>query len=308
MPRDSSVVQRLGLGVMACRYAEWGYAVLPLERGGKRPHRMLPDYGGVHWATTDQRRIVDWWTIDPAANIGVATGAASRLVVVDMDVKNGKDGIESFRQLLLRQGSIPWPGDGPSVWTPSGGIHAWLRARDAPERPGILPGVDIKGNGGYVVAPPSMLLLTPAGLDGEPVRQQVPVPYTWHGCPCLLPYAPNWLLHWMNTAPQVDAGDRPGLKGLGDLGELKKTGVPRGERNRTFYRLACSLYRRYGLSGADLVLTELHEVWIAGDVTDFGWAELVQCAASARKFIAAQMQIEREARMSYLDWQRHGGH
>ena len=262
-------------------------------------------------------RSVEPQTDDPAANIGVATGTASQLMVVDMDVKNGQNGVSVFRDFITfgRDGyggwSEPWPNaDEPWVSTPSGGVHAWLRAPCVPERPAILPGVDIKGNGGYVVAPPSMLLLTPAGIDGEPVRAQIPVPYVWNdGCGCRVPPAPGWAQDWVVTAPQTSSpGGKSQPLGRNDMEDMKVAGVPRGERNKTFYRLACSMYRRYGLAGTDLVLTELHEIWIAGDVTDFGWAEVVQCANSARKFIAAQMQIEREARMSYLDWQRHGGH
>src|SRR5690349_4260241 len=88
------VVQRYGLGAAAMRYQQRGYAVVPLVRGGKKPHRMLPWRpavpSGVHHATCFPSAAETWWAGDPAANVGVATGQISRLAVIDLDVKRGQ--------------------------------------------------------------------------------------------------------------------------------------------------------------------------------------------------------------------------
>lgn len=289
---DTPGVRALGLGVAAIQYAEMGYRVLPLERGGKKPHHMLP-YGGVHNATADRESIWMWWMADPAASIGVACG--NGLAVIDLDCK-AADGISAFRDFL--RGAPPFP-PAPYAGTPSGGYHIWLRG-DLPERPGILAGVDIKGAGGLVVAPPSMRLVMPDGRDGERV-EQVPVPYRWlAGCPCALPDAPGWLADWAATA----APARDPVRGqvTGQEPDQLEHGIPRGQRNAGFYRMACSLYRQFGTSpaGAEQVLRRIRAMWEAGDRTDFGWREVLTCCESARRFIDRDTGRERRMRASWL--------
>ena len=290
----------IGFGVMALRYASWGYAVVPCERGGKKPHRMLPPQGGVHWASTDPAQIRGWWSNDPAASIGVATGQVSALAVIDLDVKSGHDGKVSLGEWLRSWGGqLPWPA--PAVSTPSGGMHIWLRcALPVPERPSILPGVDVKGDGGLVIAPPSARLVMPLGLDGERA-EPVPVPYTWmSGCPCSLPLAPRWLGHWLASAPASAVRTVLTEPLMATVDELRETGVPVGERSNTFYRLACGLYRRCGtgMDGSAVVYEQVRTVWAAGDTRDFTERELRVCVESARKFIRDQEQKERSYRRS----------
>lgn len=313
--QDSPLVRRIGLGAAALRYVSLNYAVLPLAAGGKRPHAMLGGSGGVHHATTDPRWVEWWWAQDPRANIGVATGRPSGLLVVDLDTKNGADGAAGLRNFLYQIGD-PWtrePGLPGSPWaqavarTPSGGWHIWLRAADSPERPGILPGVDVKGTGGYVVAPPSMLLRSGMARGGEPAAEPVPVPYRWSwGCPCQAPPAPGWMPGWLAAAPVRAypgggeyAGDTPSLE------EAARTGLARGERNREAYRLACSLYRRYGVTGdGQAAVTEgLRRVWDATEHADFPWREVLVCIASARKYVAQQEAAELAA---WQSWNRSG--
>jgi hypothetical protein len=195
---------------------------------------MLGDTGGVHHATCDPGRIAAWWAQDPKACMGVATGSASRLAVIDLDVKGSADGRESLLAMLQRDGLALPPG--PWARTPSGGVHVPLALPrewgKVPERPGILPGVDVKGDGGYVVAWPSMrmrglALRSDAGRPGD----QLPVQYRWHGCPCTLPDAPAWMPGWLSQAPAGggargmvtsgggggETGDRPTLPPTGEL-------------------------------------------------------------------------------------------
>jgi Bifunctional DNA primase/polymerase, N-terminal len=297
---DDPEAARIGLGAAALRYASMGYAVLPLVRGGKRPHQMLGGSGGVHWATHDPARIEGWWAQDPAANIGIATGQVSRLVVIDLDVKNGHNGWAEFASFTGAWSLPMTPGAG-YVATPSGGQHIWLRTWtgwEVPERPGILDGVDVKGDGGLVAAPPSMLLRQPdsrPGSGGDPV----PVGYLWaSGCPHLVPPAPPWLPGWLERAPGTgSSASGAGDEYLPDLAEAKANGLAAGGRNVGLYRLACSLYRKRGSSDG-YVLAELRQVWEASDQSGFTWSEALRTIRSAREWV-----IQREA--DDAAWVRH---
>ena len=302
---DDPVASRIGLGAAALRYLKYGYAVLPLQRGGKKPHRMLPEHGGVHNATVHPSQAWEWWKQDAAANVGIATGQRSQLVVIDCDVKRGVPGPQNFNQFLTdaMHRDFDWE-TVPYVTTPSGGVHLWLRTKVAmPERPGILPGVDIKADGGLVVAPPSMRLDHPASRPGDTVSSQpVAMPYQWNGCPCQVPEAPGWLAEWAHTAVATGTAHPMDDSEIADVEELKRTGVAAGTRNDTFYRLACSLYRRYGtdMDGAQRVLNELGDIYHATDKSGFTWNELLTIANSARRFITESTERDEQIRKSWL--------
>lgn len=286
------VVRSLGLGAAALRYQGHGYAVLPLARGRKRPHKLLGDSGGVHWASIDNRAAKWSWQRDRAANIGVACGSPSRLVVVDLDVKGGRNGPGELTRFMAQYG-LGFRG-ASIAGTPSGGLHLWLRTpagMRVPGRPGILPGVDILGDGNLVVAPPSMAVVT--SRTGE----QVPVPYRWdRGCFCTAPDAPAWLLAWIASAGPSSSGGAYSGEDV-DLDELRQKGAPVGTRNRELYRAACSLHRRLD---PGQVLAELETIWRAGDTSGMPWREVLTLAESARKFIDAEKQRERALREMWL--------
>jgi Bifunctional DNA primase/polymerase, N-terminal len=159
----------------ALRYAERGWPVFPCSPKSKiplyeSPHpRDSPERAtcrgecgrwghGVLDATVDQALITEWWTRTPAANIGLACGAPGP-DVVDFDIAHDKPGQLSFERLKdagLLRGPIA------VVTTPSGGWHVFFCGSQEPQGNGALArhGVDFRGAGGYVVAPPSA---TPAG-------------------------------------------------------------------------------------------------------------------------------------------------
>lgn len=128
----------------ALRYAKRGWRVFPLVAGTKLP---LRGSNGVLEATTDRQRITDWWDANPNANIGVACGEG--LVVLDIDPKNGGD--KSIEQ-IIEKFEVK---DTPTVSTGRGGVHFYFSG-DIRSRAGVLPGIDIRGSGGYIVAPPSV--------------------------------------------------------------------------------------------------------------------------------------------------------
>jgi len=83
----------------ALKYAERGWLVFPLKPNAKVP--LIPTTRGGQGfkdATTDVEQIRKWWTEFPDANIGIATGVVSNLIVLDLDKKN--DGLENFQMML----------------------------------------------------------------------------------------------------------------------------------------------------------------------------------------------------------------
>lgn len=143
-------------GQVASDLASAGVPVFPCVPGQKRP--LTPR--GFHDATTDLAQVERWWARWPEANLGLPTGAVSGVVVVDVDVREDVDGRESMRR-ALDAGRVGMPVF--TVVSPSGGRHGYY-----PATPGVVQrswqaawaGVDFRGDGGYIVIPPSR---TPAG-------------------------------------------------------------------------------------------------------------------------------------------------
>lgn len=139
------------LPVAAARFADAGVPVFPCVPGGKRP---LIEHG-FHAATTDTGQVAAWWRRWPAANVGVPTGAASGLVVVDVDVHGPADGRARFDRADAAGLVGGWE---VLVRTPTGGMHAYYPATPGVEQRSWQAGrvgVDFRGDGGYIIVPPS---------------------------------------------------------------------------------------------------------------------------------------------------------
>lgn len=147
----------------ALKYDGHGWRVLPLWRPdgngvctcpkGERcqsPGKHPRTHHGATGATTDPKTITRWkWE---TANIGIATGPVSGLVVLDIDPRNG--GKESMGELQKRLGKLPID---LLVNTAGGGWHDYFQHPDVtiPNRD-LAPGVEVKAAGRFVVAPPSL--------------------------------------------------------------------------------------------------------------------------------------------------------
>jgi hypothetical protein len=180
-------------------------------------------------ATTDLEIIDRWWSAHRGANIGIAT---SNAVVVDSDPRHGGD--ESLAELEGRYGGLP---DTWRAQTAHGGDHFWFDpgsvvVRNSASKLG--PGLDVRGRGGYVVAPPSKL---EEGSD-----------YLWvagYG-PHELPLAPMpaWLLALLQGAGS-SSKRRNGADGqrvaAGEWGDLLTGGIPEGRIQTTLWRVAAHL-------------------------------------------------------------------
>jgi hypothetical protein len=115
---------------------------------GKHP---LPKHGHKE-ASSDPKQIAAWWKRWPNANVGVATGGPHHLLVIDCDPRNG--GPTSFEELQEIFPTIPV--GGVRVRTGGGGLHVYLKYSGGPIPAKLAAGIDLKGEGGYVVAPPSL--------------------------------------------------------------------------------------------------------------------------------------------------------
>jgi hypothetical protein len=158
----------------ALELAELGWAVFPLhwpkvlpsgevkctcgnaDCGNVGKHPMTPN--GLTSATTDTKQIRDWWRQWTGANIGVATGAASGIVVLDVDPRHGGD--ESLRGAMDEHGELP---ETVEARTGGGGrhfvfAHPGSRVSNSHGAKGWLgrSGLDVKGDGGYIVVAPSL--------------------------------------------------------------------------------------------------------------------------------------------------------
>ena len=134
----------------ALKYADLGWPVFPLAPGKKTPITK----SGVKDATVDKLVLSSWWEKWPDANIGLACGKGSGVWVVDIDINEAK-GINGFTSLreagCTNQATV-------SQYTPRGGLHLLFTATDPPRnKNSFLPGVDIRGEGYYIVLAPSHL-------------------------------------------------------------------------------------------------------------------------------------------------------
>ncbi len=128
-------------GGCSCRRADCGRNV------GKHPRTA----DGLSSATTDEGTIRRWWSMWPTANVVIRTGEASGIIAIDAD---GEDGWRALGELESRLGALP-----PTCIsrTGRGGGHLVFTypGRHVPTKQKIAPGVDLRGNGGYILAAPS---------------------------------------------------------------------------------------------------------------------------------------------------------
>ena len=178
----------------ALDYAARGWAVLPLHsptEDGRcscsnpkcaSPAKHPRTTHGLKDATTDPDTIRRWWSRWPTANIGIVCGPES-FVVLDLDRHSPEaDGP------AIAEARFEWEAEGPLAETGGGGLHCFYRhpGGHVKSRCGagaIAPGVELRGDGSYIVAPPSV------HISGRA--------YTWRHDPDLEPMTdlPAWALN-----------------------------------------------------------------------------------------------------------------
>lgn len=214
----------------AARFAAAGVPVFPCVPGQKRPLTSR----GFHDATAEPAQVAAWWRRWPAANLGMPTGAVSGVEVVDVDRTPGGSGFAGFGRARVA-GLVPgWLG---LVRTPSGGMHAYFPAdpdRSQPSWQAARAHVDFRGDGGYVVVPPSSV----ATGDGARGSYALLAP----GAPEAAPVDAAALRDFLDPHAQP-RGWQGGASRALDTGRLAVwvAALSEGERNRGLFWAACRL-------------------------------------------------------------------
>ena len=216
-------------GPWAIKYVELGWPVFPchyIDHGGCTCGRVCSSPGkhpatqhGCKDATNDVAEVQAIWGDNPSWNIGITTGAG--MFVVDCD---GPEGITAFQELEREHGPLPTT---PIAETGGGGHHYYFQCSAPIGNRTKVNGlsIDIRGDGGYVLGPPSNHL-----SENN---------YRWKVSPldALVAEAPEWLLEFVrdefDTAPAVPKA--PGF--LADLVDYNLDletypGVPEGQPTR----------------------------------------------------------------------------
>lgn len=125
------------------KYIALGWSIIPVSSKGKEP--LIP-WGEFQQRCANHTELETWFTKWPNMNLGVVTGAISHLVVVDAD---GSEGLKSLVQGRLTSSVIALTGKGKQVF------YKWTEPVGNSVKK-LAPGVDIRGDGGFVVVPPSI--------------------------------------------------------------------------------------------------------------------------------------------------------
>lgn len=229
----------------ALYYAGKGWAVFPchsVDKDGtcscgnskcsnKGKHPRTPH--GLKDATTDKEQIRAWWQKWPDANVAIATGSASGIFVIDVDTYRGGD--VGFG-ILTSRNKLP---DAPLSLTGGGGQQYFIKLPDegkVKNAVDLAEGVDMRGEGGYVIVPPSSHA---SGRNYEWDAESSPKQIDPPACPA-------WLAELLIDKPT----QKPKKKERPAEDVLK--GVPQGKRDATLFRYACSLRER-GASQAEAI-------------------------------------------------------
>lgn len=246
--------------------ARHGVPVFPCAPEGKQPITRH----GFHDATTDPAQVEAWWRRFPAANIGMPTGRASGVSVVDVDVHgaNGYEAIRRARQAGLVSG---WEA---MVRSPTGGLHIYYPAADG-EQPSWQAGnagVDFRGDRGYIIIPPSR-----RPIDGETVLYR-PTSFA----PAEERALDAQRLREFLTPPRPRRPVAPNRDGAApDASRMASwLGTQSTDRNVKLFWAACRL------AEGNVPETEALDAFESAEQPDFGEREITRTVQSAYRTIA----------------------
>lgn len=271
-----------GTETHACQWAHYyaglGWPVLPVAAATKKP---LIEQWPTN-ATTDATIISDWYRRWPSAGIGILTGIASGLLVLDVDPRNGGTG--SLAQLEADLGPLPQV---PTCITGGGGQHRYFQhpgGRVKCSANAMASGIDIKADDGYVVAPPS--IHESRGVYGwqsqsEPLPPVQPLPASW-----------------LARLAEVTNSSRASHKQPNSTGM-----IPLGERNNTLTSIAGTMRRR-GL-GVDAIeaalIAHAQQHCEQTDDDPIDEVEIRQIAESVCKYEPNEAPGEKQPKQSVAD-------
>lgn len=217
------------LGKAAVWYCENGFAIIPVQPRGKRPATI----NGLSDWFNDPSDARELWTQRPDLNIAIVCGKPSgNLVVLDFDEddEKGVHGFDTLAEWEDEFGELPATA---TAITGRGGMH-YLYRSDKPYHPSVNRdlGVDVRGEGSYIVAPPS---IHPNGTA-----------YAWNSGDA--PWERDVEAVDANVDSFIDHIQRNGGTGQDDDSQSERFQLPqrirKGERDDTLYRYGCSLRSR----------------------------------------------------------------
>jgi len=239
-------------------YIEQGWTIFPCA-----PNEKFTTVGGGYKnGSSDLLKIYKWWEDSPSSNIGLVTGEVNNLVVVDIDVKDDTPGIESLSELEVECGKF----DTLTVNTPSGGLHYYFsyphgHSIKCSARK-IKPGIDIRANGGHVVAPGSI-------IDGNY--------YKFVDKDKQVAELPHKLLELLTKAPPVANTHNPSTLSTENIID----GVAQGGRNDSIFKYA----RMLRGNNTSYDIAENQVIVAARNCTPaLPDSEAIQCLKSAWKY------------------------
>ncbi len=208
----------------ALRYLKAGFSVIPVRPEDKKPYVMWEPFQKRH---PTPQEVEGWWQRWPTAMIGIVTGSISGVVVIDVDTEEGYDAIQRY---------IPDWIVTPTCQTPKGGQHLYFKCPDKPlgNNSRVIPGCDFRGEGGYVIGPPSKN----SGGKG----------YVWRDGLSLGEVAPAALPEpYISFISKNALGFRGGIGGkrVGDFNRLQVTSTDfmEGKRDETLFHIANCLIK-----------------------------------------------------------------
>ena len=181
----------------ALAYAARGWMIFPVPPGMKQSYKSIKEYGRNWGMTKDPVQITADYTRWPNAGVGIPTGTDNGFFVVEADTlaghPNGADGLAALKRLQDQHGAFP---DTLRAMSPSGSPHFYFQyPTDGTlidnSANGLPPGIDVRGHGGMVVAPPT-------------IRHGVGV-YRWLNEGTPIAEAPAWLLQLLKKPPLAAA-------------------------------------------------------------------------------------------------------
>jgi hypothetical protein len=215
----------------ALKYAELGFSVIPVGKD-KKPYVKWEPY---QKQKADKAQIEKWWERTPEAGVAIITGSISGVCVVDIDTTEGE---YAFKEKI---GEVHCP----VAHSPRGGKHLYFQDMGCGNKTGFLPGVDFRGEGGYIIAPPS------PGPNGKV--------YAWEQgskiTDMVLPVAPQGLLSMLDLI----IGKRGDYKGgenqpshtKSQIVTLSHNSFKQGNRDESIFHLA-NLLKKAGMEGEEM--------------------------------------------------------
>jgi putative DNA primase/helicase len=199
-------------------YQKLRFVLAPCNPDQKHPY--IPEWQKLEQASAAQ---LEKWFKNPKINVAIITGEKSGIFVLDIDNKNGATGSLSLQLLEEEFGKLPQT---PTVLTPNNGIHYYFKYPQNTKiatKAGIKPGLDIRGDSGLVIAPPSEIAGKKYLWELSSSLEEIP-----------LADAPGWLL---NLAKEQNNS----IKISEPFDYNEKTIIPKGQQDNVLSATVMSL-------------------------------------------------------------------